>query len=157
MKKVKIKVSKQGLTRCPSCKAHIQVASPLGDTVCPFCQSALAGALATRSEDPGPLSRLMGQGRGALIAASLLGVPAMGACDSNEGSSADVAEPAADIGEPVADAADVPVASVLYGMPPEPPIDAGPAPDVVVEADTEGDALPPDEPVYGMPPESPGE
>ena len=82
MKKYKIKVSRQGLTRCPSCKAHIQVATPLTDTVCPFCQTHLAQALTASGSEQGPLSRLMGSSRSAVIAASLLGVPVIGACDN---------------------------------------------------------------------------
>jgi hypothetical protein len=146
MKKVKIKVSKQGLTRCPACKAHIQVAAPLGDTVCPFCNASLSAAL-ERQEDPsGPLNRLVGSGRSALIAASLLGVPALGGCD--DGGSDDTTS--ADVVQVEADTADTISTGLLYGMPADiVPMDAGPEPEV-------DDSEPPDimnATPYGQPPE----
>lgn len=162
MAKVKIKVSRQGLTRCPSCKAHIQVATPLKDTICPFCQTNLAEALASRAPQQGPLSRLMGSGRSAVIAASLLGVPAIGACDSDGGTSG------SDAATPVADAADDVAPVEVYGMPAD--IDAGPVPDQgapapeygmpadmedIVESETTEEPPPVD--VYGMPPDTPDE
>ena len=165
MKRVKIKVSRQGLTRCPSCKAHIQVATPLADTVCPFCQSALAQALAADDADSGPLARLMGTSRSAVIAASLLGVPVLGACDS--GSSDSGSDPTADVAASADVALDSSVAAV-YGMPADITIDAGPVPEEVISAAEYG--MPADimmepdaaeEPVpseaYGMPPETPDE
>ena len=146
MKKVKIKVSKQGLTRCPACKAHIQVAAPLGDTVCPICDASLSAALGRQDGPAGPLNRLMGSGRSALIAASLLGVPALGACD--DGASGDTTS--ADVAAPAADTADTISAGLLYRMPADiAPMDAGPEPEV-------DDGEPPDimnMTPYGQPPE----
>ena len=159
-----IKVSRDGLTRCPSCGAHIQTAEPLEATSCPFCHTSLVRALQVASHRRGPLNHLLGTGRSAVIAASLLGLPAA-ACDDGDSNTVDTTDVVADTSDDIVDmpvygfpadafvdASDVDVApetisEAVYGMPPEPPPDAsGPA-------DVEP---PPEAPVYGMP-GSPGE
>ncbi len=54
--------SRSGLTRCPSCRAHVRAAESPTETVCPFCGAALTGAP----------SRMASAGRGGVLAASLL-------------------------------------------------------------------------------------
>jgi len=159
MTKKKIRVSRQGLTRCPSCKAHIAIAPVLAQTACPFCDSVLAEALGTTGN---AMDRILGSGRSALIAASLLGMPALGACGDDTDDDAPPTDDAGttDIGpdtqpippygipSPPEDvqldlAPDVPVADPVYGMPADafgPEDTAGPE-DAGPEDATEPDAF----------------
>jgi len=124
----KVLVSRVGLTRCPSCSAHIKVAAELKATACPFCGAALAVAV---SPPPGPLSRAFSAGRSGLLAASLLGATSLGAlgCDDSEepGPSDDMSADTAEetgvtplYGEPAdvqSDAATDATVTPLYGEP----------------------------------------
>ena len=110
----KIRVSRHGLTRCPTCSAHIKVAFVLAETACPFCEASLQSAMS--SKDEGMLHILSASlmvGRSSLIAASLLGL-SLGAgvgCASDSDGNTD-----ADIVLDVADAPDIPSQDV-YGAP----------------------------------------
>ena len=146
----KIKITRHGLTRCPSCDAHIRVAENLSDTVCPFCKSALKDAVAVRS----PLARVAEAGRAGVVAASIMGLTGMSACISGTapvyGAPADMMVP-----DTAQDAMPMPE----YGMPadikaPDTAEDAGPQPAYgisadTMEADTAPDAGP--QPEYGVP------
>lgn len=61
--------SRHGLTRCPSCRAHIQAGATPSTTACPFCGATLHSA---------PASVAISRGRGGLLAASLLAFGAAG-------------------------------------------------------------------------------
>lgn len=130
----KIRVSQQGLTRCPSCKAHIAVAPALKETTCPFCATSLLDALAA---PPRAMERILGSGKSALIAASLLGMPALGACGDNGG---DDTTPTDDAGTVDTGPDTQPIPP--YGIPGpfDVEADASPIPDAPAEA-----------PAYGIP------
>ena len=149
---VTIKVSRNGLTRCPSCSAHIHVAERVEATICPFCQAELPEALAVASRQTSPLQRLLGQGRSAVIAASLLGLP-LSACDDPTADSS----PPADVGDPDVqlDVADDNMGVAVYGMPAtDTEQDLGPSdPDAGSDIQTEVIEDPPNQPEYGLPPE----
>ena len=83
----RVSVSRQGLTRCPSCGSHVKIAASLQETICPFCNTSLQDAVA---EGPlqGAIRRAadsLTRGRSHLIAASLLGASALVGCPSDEG------------------------------------------------------------------------
>ncbi len=131
----KIRVSRQGLTRCPSCKNHIKVAAPINKTICSFCETSLAESLGT---DTGELilgTRKVSGGSRALLAATILGLP-MAACGTEEPVANDIVADVIEEDNPVV---------ALYGLPMdmiEPPIE-----DVIEESD-EGMPVA----LYGMPP-----
>ena len=133
----KIRVSRQGLTRCPSCKNHIKVATPINKTICSFCEKSLAESLGTETGEVILGTRMLAGGSRALLAATILGLP-MAACGGDEPVQNDI----------VADVIETEMPVALYGMPMdmmEPPVDEG-APIDVVPA--------PDEnfmPEYGLP------
>lgn len=146
-----IKVSRQGLTLCPACSKHIQVAEQLEETACPFCQAEFTKALVTANRAPGPLQRLAGSGRSAVIAASLMGMPMVGvACADGESTPGDPVDMVADsmadsmagsgsdsMGDSLSDITVFPdseeMSYPVYGMPAE---DIGP---MALEEDTAGD------------------
>jgi hypothetical protein len=72
------RVSKHGLSGCPSCGNHVKLEAVWRETVCPFCN-----ALITK---PGKLRAF--PGRGGLLAASLLSVGLIG-CDKDPDPSPD--------------------------------------------------------------------
>jgi hypothetical protein len=139
---LRVKVSRDGLTRCPKCSSHIKVAAVLAETTCPFCNTVLKTAL--KPDPKGILQSIsdkLKQGRGGLIAASLLGLTAgVSGCatDSNgDGTGGDtssitdvVQEDAEDVG-----------AQPEYGVPAdvfqEDAMDAGPQPEYGVPADVD--------------------
>ena len=168
----KIRVSRNGLTQCPSCNTHIKVASVVTETTCPFCQTTLS---TVRDEATGMLKSMtdsMVATRSGLIAASLMGLTAVG-CGSDGETVTPVTDTSAEVQE------DVPVLPP-YGIPPddiiEPkdvqedvavdiqvqPTDVEPA-DSISVPDTEptdvakpNDSVEPDIPVmppYGIPPD----
>lgn len=168
-----IRVSRSGLTECPSCHAHMEVAAQVRDSVCPFCGTALVRA--PDAADRG-LRRLAGlSGRSGLLAATLLGALAVTACEDSgdpTGASADASKPdggglsdgsdagttpdatTTDAQASTDDAAtttdttvspDLPVA--LYGLPPE---DAFVPPDAAATDDAHQDDLQ-IAPMYGLP------
>jgi len=170
-----IKVSRAGLTRCPTCNAHIQVAEDIAQTACVFCGAELGAALS----QPGALERMLNVGRGGMVAASLFGFTALSACPSDTEPTSDTAVEVttdvapdyavgdvyglpADIDVPLTpDAtADAPIVDVvpdatidaLYGLPPD--IDDGP--DAVEDAavDADASAQPEAVPLYGLPPDA---
>ena len=112
----KIRISRHGLTRCPSCSAHIKVAFVLAETACPFCEASLQSAMSSKDEGMlHMLSTSLMVGRSSLIAASLLGL-SLGAgvgCSSDSNGNGNT-----DIVLDVADAPDIPSADV-YGLPPD--------------------------------------
>ncbi len=75
-----VKVSRDGLTRCPACGNHIRVAEVLADTTCPFCDASIR-----QLDDPVAaegavrrVARALMTGRSSVIAASILGAATMG-------------------------------------------------------------------------------
>lgn len=125
----KIKVSRHGLTRCPACLSHIQLAADARLTTCPFCEASL---LATPEPAVGKLGSLiqgaLATGRSSLLAASLLGLSVgVGACadeedpePSTDTQSADGTSGTSDgtSGTTIEDAADT-GAVALYGISPD--------------------------------------
>lgn len=136
-----IRISRSRMTACPACQNHIQVAENISETVCPFCQAALVGGGGGSTATPPKFGRFVPQSRGALIAASLLGL-SLAACTNSAGSEgADASSNDTATGElagnsDTAEAADSGVMP-LYGMP----------------ADIAQDSAPQDLPqaMYGMP------
>jgi hypothetical protein len=127
----KIRVSRHGLTRCPSCKNHIRVAAPINKTICSFCETSLAESLGTDTGEVILGTRMLSGGSRALLAATILGLP-MAACGGDEPVANDIV---ADVVE-----GDMPVA--LYGLPMDmidPPEEDVTGEDVVVA------------PAYGLP------
>ena len=157
----RIRISRQGFTNCPNCKAHVRVEGPITEARCYFCQAPLLGPGDTVSAESG-LSRVVSAGRSGILAASLLGIGAVSGCDGTSNGSIDVVavDTAPDItvapvyGEP----ADIvtPAEDVIVDVAPdasEQPMYGEPAdvmsPDTA-EADAEADAAP--SPLYGLPP-----
>jgi hypothetical protein len=68
-----MRISRQGLSRCPSCRRHIQVETPVSSTVCPFCggsfSEALTGAAFAQAVE---VFREIVRGRTSAVAASVL-------------------------------------------------------------------------------------
>lgn len=136
-----VRISRQGLTTCPSCKTHIKIADSLAQTSCPFCESALIGPAGSGSQ-----SRFGTKGR-SLLAASLLGAAMVfTACPG--------AEPPKEKGaEQTADAAPAPA----YGIPAPDESKAEQLPDTPVYGKPPDDAKSeqaPDStggPLYGLP------
>lgn len=87
--KKKVNVSRSGLTRCPSCQAHICLAEEVAETACPFCDARLfddsSRSLVRRALDA------VTSGRSGLIATTLAGALAGGGCttDAATGTNAD--------------------------------------------------------------------
>lgn len=140
-----IRVSRSGLTECPSCHAHMEVAEQVRGSVCPFCGTALQRAPETADRG---LRRLAGLGgRSGLLAATLLGALAVTACEDN----GDASNAGADTGKPdggsVTDSSDASDGADAAGTD-----DAATATDAEVATDT---VVGPDLPValYGLPPE----
>jgi hypothetical protein len=79
----KIRVSRQGLTRCPNCKNHIKVSDPINKTICSFCEMSLAEALGTDTGEVILGSKMVTGGSRALLAATILGLP-MVACGTTD-------------------------------------------------------------------------
>ena len=175
---MKIRVSSHGLTRCPGCQAHVQIADSAAATQCPFCGTTLGAELRRAPDGPSRLSGLASAGRSGVLAAALLGgVVACGAepepipdggTDSGSDTAADTSsDTGSDIGT-----SDAPtdVGAALYGVPADVMIDTAPAPDATpapeygVPADVEPDAaddveteVAPDAtpaPEYGVPPDA---
>lgn len=130
---MKIRVSSQGLTRCPGCQTHVQIAESAAATECPFCGATLGSELRRSPDGPSRLSGLAQAGRSGVLAAALLGgVVACGAepepiPDSGTDSGSDTStDSGSDVG--TADAP-VDVGAALYGVPADVMIDTAPAPD----------------------------
>jgi len=134
----KIKITRHGMTTCPTCHAHIRVAPNLADTVCVFCSTSLKDVLP--SSDLGRLSglaRIAHASRSGMVAASILGITGLAGCDNNVQPVKDVP---ADIMVP--DAAQDAGPQPEYGLPADAfPMDAA--------TDTGQDAGP--QPAYGIP------
>jgi hypothetical protein len=130
----RVKVTRDGFTRCPACSSHIKVAVVLSETACPFCETALTASTGRAQNSLRQvLSRSLVVGRSGLIAASLLGLAATGVSCESGSSSTDV----------IADVA---------------PEDAGPQPAYGIPADIVEDTAPDlgPQPEYGAPPEDAG-
>lgn len=173
------RVSKQGLSGCPSCGQHVKLESAWRETVCPFCDTLITKAAKQRAFP----------GRGGLLAASLLSVGLVG-CDSEDpepvndaGNTTDgggaggmggmggamepdpqpAPEPAVQplYGEPDPQPAPEPAGMPEYGIPPEPEPNPEPPSDAGVDAAVDATvdmALAPDAgpmPEYGAPPVEP--
>ena len=111
----KIRVSRNGLTQCPSCSTHIKVASVVTETTCPFCQTTLS---TVRDEAAGMLKSMtdsMVATRSGLIAASLMGLTAVG-CGSDGETTTPIEDTSAEVQQDVQE--DVPVLPP-YGIPPD--------------------------------------
>ncbi len=130
--------SRDGLTRCPACRAHVVAAERPSLTVCPFC-----GANQHRATH-----RLAPIGRGGVLAASLLAFTAVG-CGAGSGDddtsvSSDDGSSGGDDGAGDDRYSDDPpddnTAVAEYGV----------APDAYQSGSSDP---PPDEPMYGVPPE----
>ena len=123
----RIKVSRQGLTRCPACSSHIRVAAQAEATDCPFCGVSLMVALQQGEQRGRPRAQPPHQGRlerwfqasGAALATAGLVLAVGAGCNDDPDSNADagVQQDMADDNGPVA----------LYG--PAPTLDMGPGPD----------------------------
>ena len=70
MKKI-VKVSRHGLTTCPGCACHIQLAEIPKETECPFCGTSLL-----ETAKPSATTRLLQPLGSGLLAVALLGLPA---------------------------------------------------------------------------------
>ena len=81
--------SRQGLTRCRTCRAHILTAARPSQTICPFCGENQLGLSRERAR-----SKIVSVGRGGLLAASLLAFSAVGCEESGEAPSVEIVEPA---------------------------------------------------------------
>ncbi len=151
----KIRVSRNGLTQCPGCAAHIKMATILAETTCPFCNANLS---TLKDETKGFLQSMSDSvmtGRSALIAASLMGLTACG----NTSSTVDtiqkdtVVEDIPNV-QPYGIPPDI---TVEPDIPPQPPY--GIPPDDIVEPEdtaTPKDTAEPDippQPPYGIPPD----
>jgi hypothetical protein len=152
-----IRISRQGLSRCPSCKSHIKVAAIIQETLCPFCDGSLTAPTTLRGMS------LVSSGRSALLAASLFASSGLlSGCLSDDSGSADTvltdtsADTAADGGLDVEVVQDIgPVAE--YGMPPDIFWDASADVEIVEDAGSMPEyGMPPDAgplPPYGIPPD----
>ena len=156
-----IRISRQGLSRCPSCKLHIKVAAVLQETRCPFCDGAL-------NAPQGVGLSLTPSSRSALVAASLFAssgfLPGCGSDDADSTPAA-VADTATDSASEL-DANDSwnqevvedigPVAE--YGIPPDVYWDTAEDVEVVEDAGAMPEyGMPPDAspiPPYGVPPDA---
>ncbi len=158
----RVKVTRDGFTRCPNCAAHMKVAAVLAETTCPFCQTSLrTTGITEQSSLMQALSSSLSVGRSSLIAASLLGMAATGvSCESSGGNNgtADVIQDVASDAGPqpaygispadvVMDAAPDLGPQPEYGAPPE---DAGPVPTDIQQEDAPD---PEPQAEYGAPPE----
>ena len=85
-KRKKVVVSRSNLTTCPSCMAHITLASSLEETSCPFCQANL---VVERRQDDGVFGRnamqSLKKSRSAMLAAALGASLSMAACGEKNG------------------------------------------------------------------------
>lgn len=87
---MKVKVTRHGLTSCPSCLSHIEVGESLQEVECPFCGARLRDAV--REVTGGKAMELLRSSRSGLVAAALAGL-AFTACgeknnDTNNGADA---------------------------------------------------------------------
>ncbi len=154
----RIRITRHGLTACPSCHAHIRVADNLAETVCPFCSAGLADAFPhLKSRQLSRLARVAQAGRSGILAASLLGLTGMGACGDDNNVQPAYGVPADTI---MPDTAQDATPQPEYGMPADikisdttPGQDAGPQPAYGEPADVIGDTAPDagPQPEYGMP------
>ncbi len=145
----KLHVSRHGLTPCPTCKTHIQVAAAPAETRCVFCGTAVAPGAS--GDATSGLGRFLSQGRSSLLAASMLGLGTIAACDTEEGAA--VAEDGFVSDAPVGD---------VYGLPPDAFEGDLKQPDDSEAETSEPDASQPDAakqpdvpdaPMYGLPPD----
>lgn len=77
----KVRVTRQGLTSCPSCLSHIEVASELSEVQCPFCGEQLVAAV--WGDVGSGTMRVLRNSRSGLVAAALAGL-AFTACGDPE-------------------------------------------------------------------------
>ena len=163
----RIRISRQGFTNCPSCKAHVRVEGSIHEARCYFCQAPLLGPGDTVSAESG-LSRVVSAGRSGLLAASLLGIGAVAGCDGTSNGAIDVVvvDTAPDItvapvyGEPadvvapvedtIVDVAPDSTDQPMYGEPADITSPDASQEDVAVDEDAAPDAAP--QALYGLPP-----
>ena len=131
----KIRVSRNGLTQCPGCAAHIKMATILAETTCPFCNASLSTLKDETKSFLQSMSDSVMTGRSALIAASLMGLTACG----NTSSTADTIQK-----DTVVE--DIPNVQP-YGIPPDILFEDTNEPSDIVEPDI------PAQPPYGIPPD----
>jgi len=177
----KIRISRHGLTRCPTCTSHIRVEGSLDDTHCPFCDSSFPTSWFAGKPSPGKGTSSLSR---AILMASMLGLPFAGCGDGGTPSNdtaADVAydpgmQPAYGVPMDMIDPAPDDVPQQEYGIPMDligPAPDEGQQPeygapmDIVEPPDTSSQAaygIPMDmvepspdegfEPDYGLPPDA---
>lgn len=132
--KKRVMVSRGGLTACPSCLSHIEVAGELEQTECPFCDARLVAARHAHGERfGGGVMLALRASRSAALATALGAGLSMAACSA-------ISDPG-------------PPAEPVYGAPAtmdmiSPPDDDAGA-DMEVEADMAEDNL--SQPEYGAP------
>ncbi len=150
MAKKKVIVTRNGLTNCPSCMSHINLASELEQTECPFCHANL---VIERRQDNGTFGRntlqTLKKSRSAMLAAALgasLSMTACGEKDENNASDNNTVQPVygaplVDMGVDQGEVEDMNSGGALYGAPP-------------VDMDTKDldEDMPLVEPMYGGPP-----
>ena len=175
----RVKVTRQGMTSCPACHAHIRVAAQLADTICPFCETALKDV--HPSADLGRLSgltRVAHASRSGVVAASMLGLSGLAGCEQTNvqpvyGAPADTmvtdtafdATPQPEYGLPadamIQDTVEDATPQPEYGLPADAMVsdvveDATPQPEYGLPADVSEDTkedIPP-APPYGIPPDA---
>jgi hypothetical protein len=138
-----IRISRHGMTRCPSCDRHFLTETIVSESTCPFCRASLTSAAGSGTRSPGLLGRT-----GNALAASLVSLGLGSAClddgardndavdsvdavDSNTGDATDVSDVRPDATPDTTDTTPQP----LYGAPMD-----------IVDAE---DTLP--QPEYGLP------
>ena len=164
-----IRISRHGMTRCPSCDRHFQTETIVSESTCPFCHAALTGAAGVGTRSPGLFGRT-----GNALAASLVSLGLGSACLDDGGRDNDAADTSDattnDVMEDTTtdtrlDAAEDNGPQPVYGLPmdvvdaddtvPQPEYGL-PMEDVQEDADSATDAGPTEDvpfaPLYGLPP-----
>lgn len=76
----KVRVSRNGLTTCPSCLSHIRVATEFSETECPFCQANLVVEVTKSSIFGAGMQKALSASKSGLLVASLLGTTTVIGC-----------------------------------------------------------------------------
>ncbi len=136
-----IRISRHGMTRCPSCDRHFLTETIVSESTCPFCRASLTGAARSGTRSVGLLGRT-----GNALAASLVSLGLGSAClddgardndagDTVDATTGDSTDAASDIlPDATPDTTDT-TPQPVYGVPMD-----------IIDAD---DTLP--QPEYGLP------
>ncbi len=143
----KVIVTRNGLTNCPSCMSHINLASELEQTECPFCHTNL---VIERRQDNGTFGRntlqTLKKSRSAMLAAALGASLSMTACGEKDDNNTPYQDMSVDMAE------DMPEFVAMYGAPPaDMAVYGAPAVDMEVDQD-EVEDMPEVVAMYGGPP-----